>query len=166
MGSKNMKFKRVLFNKRLLFFIIIIMLLSLILSSVSVSAHSPSNMNLSYNMTIEELGVSIAHQVPNPNSHYVYNIVIKINGVTNISQSYTSQPGSSFTYTYNIKALEGDTFEATALCNQGGSISKQLTVSSGEVSKTDDDDSSTPGFELILFMIALIVLMIVIRKKR
>lgn len=161
-----MKYTKVLFNKRLQFFTIILILLLFTLSSISVSAHSPSSMNLNYSMATKELQVSITHQVPNPNTHYVYNIVVKINGETNISEDYTSQPGSSFTYKYQgIEAIEGDAFEVTAYCIQGGSITRQLTVSSGEVSKTDDD-SSTPGFELILFVIALIVLMMVIRKKR
>jgi hypothetical protein len=124
-------------------------------------------MNLSYNNTTKELLVDITHQVSNPNTHYVYNIVVKINGETNISQDYTSQPESSFTYTYEgIEVIEGDIFEVTALCNQGGSITRTLTVSSGEVSETGDDDSSTPGFELIIFICAIALILFWRQKKR
>jgi hypothetical protein len=117
-------------------------------------------------MTTKELKVSITHQVSNPDTHYVNNIVIKINGETNLSEDYSSQPGSSFTYTYeNFESLENDEIEVSAFCNQGGSISRKLTVTSGEVSESDED-SSTPGFELLLFIVALIVSIIIFRKKR
>ena len=166
MGCRNMKYTKVLSIKKLLLINIVLIFLIFTLSSISVNAHSPSDMNLSYNITTKELNVSITHQVSDPNTHYVNNIVIKLNGETNISKDYTSQPGSSFTYTYeNFEATIDDEIEVAAFCIQGGSISKQLIVTSGEVSKSDDD-SSTPGFELILFMVALIVLMIVIRKNR
>jgi hypothetical protein len=142
------------------------MFFSLVLLSINVSAHSPSNMSLSYNNTTKELQVDITHQVSNPNTHYVYNIVVKINGETNISQDYTSQPGSSFTYSYEgIEVIEGDIFEVTALCNQGGSITRTFTVSSGEVSETGDDDSSTPGFELTVVFLA-VALVLLCRRKR
>jgi hypothetical protein len=122
-------------------------------------------MSLSYDSTTNELQVDISHQVSNPNTHYVYKIVIKINGVTNISQDYTSQPGSSFSYTYeDIDAVESDTFEVTALCNQGGSISKELTVSSEIISETDDK-SSTPGFEFIIFITSIITIIIPLKKR-
>lgn len=161
-----MKYTKVLSIKKLFLINMVLIFLLFTLSSTSANAHSPSDMNLNYNITTKELNVSITHQVSNPNTHYVNNIVIKINGETNISKDYTSQPGSSFTYTYeNFEATKDDVIEVAAFCNQGGSISRQLTVTSGEASQSDDD-RSTPGFELILFMVALIVLMFVIRKKR
>lgn len=159
-----MKDINTIYSKRLIFLIATFVLFSLVLSSANVYAHSPSDMNLSYNNTTKELEVKIKHQVSNPNSHYVTNIVVKINGETNLSKEYTSQPGNDFTYTFeNIETVEGDIIEVTALCNQGGSISRQLTVSSGEVSESDED-GSTPGFELLLFIITIIAFLI-IRKK-
>lgn len=161
-----MKLTGLIFNKRLYYLTTILMFFLLFLSSIGVYAHSPSNMSLSYNNTINELKVSITHQVSDPETHYVFQIIVKINGLVNITQDYSSQPSSSFTYTYkNIEAVEGDTFEVTANCNQGGSITKQLTVSSEEVSETGDDSSSTPGFELILLIISFIIIIIFLRKK-
>jgi len=164
-GSKNMKNIKTIYTKRLIFLISTSVLFLLVLTSVNVYAHSPSDMNLTYNTTTKKLEVFINHQVSDPNSHYVFNIVVKINGVTNLSEDYTSQPNNSFTYTYeNIEANEGDIIEVTALCNQGGSISRQLTVTSDDVSESDEN-GSTPGFELLIFIITIIALVIIIRKK-
>lgn len=157
-----MKLTKMIFNKSLLILTTILIFIS---SCGFVYAHSPTNMNLSYNITTKELQVSINHQVSNPNTHYIYNIVIKKNGVTIINQDYSNQPGSSFTYIYNeTSAVEGETIEVTGYCNQGGSIKRQLTVSSKEISETDNDNS-TPGFQLILFIFSIIFLIIVFKKK-
>jgi hypothetical protein len=164
-GGYYMKNIKTINTKRLFFLIATFVLFSLVLSSINVYAHSPSDMNLTFNNTTKELEVKINHQVSDPNSHYVYSIVVKINGVTNLSEDYTSQPGNSFTYTYeNIETNEDDIIEVTALCNQGGSISRQLTVTSSDVSESDEN-GSTPGFELLLFIITIIALLIIIRKK-
>jgi hypothetical protein len=147
------------------FLIIFIIFLSFVFLSLNVSAHSPSSMTLSYDSSANELQVDISHQVSNPNTHYVENIVVKINGETNISRDYTSQSGSSFSYTYEGMVLsEGDLIQVTATCNQGGSISKELTISSEGVSETGDD-SSTPGFELLVFIISIAAIVIFIKKR-
>ena len=153
------------FIKSKRFLILFIMFLSFVFLSFNVSAHSPSSMTLSYDSSTNELQVDISHQVSDPNTHYVENIVIKINGETNISKDYTSQSGSSFSYTYEGIALsEGDLIQVTATCNQGGSISKELTISSEGVSETDDD-SSTPGFELLVFIISIAAIIIFIKIR-
>jgi len=152
-------------SNRLLFLTVSLVLLSFAFLSLNAVAHSPSNMALSYDSTTKELQVDISHQVSNPNTHYVENIVVKINGETSINQDYTSQSGSEFSYTYEeIDASEGDVIEVTANCNQGGSISRDLTISSEGVSESDDD-SSTPGFELLVFIISIIAIILFIKKR-
>lgn len=129
-------------------------------------AHSPSSMTAEYNSVTEQLTVEINHQVSNPNTHYVNNIVVTLNGETEVDQSYSSQPDSSFTYTFeDIYAEEGDQIEVTANCNQGGLITDQLTVGSDTTSDSDDD-SSTPGFELILVFASVISVFFIYRRKR
>ena len=152
-------------SKRILFLTIFLMFLSFAFLSFNVSAHSPSNMALSYDSTTNELQVNISHQVSDPKTHYVDKIVVKINGETNINQDYINQSGSSFSYTYEeIVVSEGDVIQVTATCNQGGSISKELTIGSEGISETDDD-SSTPGFELIVFFISIIAIIILVKKR-
>ena len=153
-------------GKKLLIFQIILVFSMLTLGSMSVNAHSPSSMNAEYNSVTERLTVEINHQVSNPNTHYVNTIEITINGVSEIEESYSSQPDSSFIYTFeNIYAEEGDEIEVTANCNQGGLITDQLTVGSDTTSGSDDD-SSTPGFELILIFASVIAVLFLYQKKR
>lgn len=152
-------------SKRLMFLTIFLMFITLLFSTFYVSAHSPSSMNLSYDGTTNKLQVDISHQVSNPNTHYVDNIVVKINGENRINQDYTSQSGSSFSYTYEDLVLsEGDLVQVTATCNQGGSISNELTVSSEGVSVAEDD-GSTPGFEILIFIVSIIAILIITKKR-
>lgn len=161
-----MKYTRIFLNNRLISITGILIILLFTFSTINVNAHSPSNMTLSYNMNTKELKVSITHQVSNPNTHHIYNIIIKINGETKLNEEYSSQPGSSFTYTYdNFTAIENDKIEVSAYCNQGGSILKELTVTSEEFSKTNNDNS-TPGFELVLIIFSITFLILIQKKMR
>ena len=156
-----------LYHKKLLFFPIILGLIVCGCFSCTVTAHSPSNMSLSYDSTTKMLQVDITHFVSNPNTHYVNTVEVKINDVIEIDQDYTNQSGSSFTYTYvNIEAVQSDIIEVTARCNQGGSITEQLTVSSDEVTEESTDDSASPGFELLILFSSLFILILLLKKKR
>ena len=64
--------------------------------------------------------------------------------------------------------IEGYAIRVNAECNQGGSITKQLTVGSGEtpISEDEDDGGSTPGFEFLILMISLILIVFILRKRR
>ena len=91
------------------------------------AAHAPSDMSISYNELSKELEVTITHQVPNPQAHYVREVRITINGnVVNDSQ-FTSQPApDTFTYTYPLLPVPGNTIEVTASCSIAGSISRYM----------------------------------------
>ncbi len=133
--------------------IIILCFIIIISISQGVIAHSPSNMNLSYDSENQELLVTINHQVSNPDSHYIYNIIIKKNGLTYNNYEYSSQPtSSSFSYSYELNISAEDVIEITAQCNQGGSITRQITIN--DIDGTSDG-SSTPGFELIIILSAI-----------
>lgn len=153
------------FEKKPLIFQIILVFGMLTLCSMSVNGHSPSSMTAEYSSVTEQLTVEINHQVSNPNTHYVNNIEVTLNGETEIDQSYSSQPDSSFTYTFeDMYADEGDEIEITAICNQGGSITEQITVGS-DITSGSDDDSSTPGFELILVFASVIAVFFIFKRK-
>ncbi len=112
-----------------------------IFTAVNVSAHQASDMNLSFNINSQELNVSITHGVSDPQAHYIYVVTISKNNEIYASYDYTSQPtSSSFTYTYVVNATIGDEIEVFADCNYGGSLTKQITVTSG-VSSTDDSSN-------------------------
>ena len=143
---------------------IILCFLAIILLSQNVIAHSPSNISLNYNHENQKLETTITHQVSNPESHYIYNIIIKKNDETYNTYNYTNQTtSSSFTYIYEINLTEGDIIEVTALCNQGGSIKKQLSISN---ENSDIVDPSTPGFEIVILIASLLIIIILLRKKK
>ncbi len=134
--------------------------------SITASAHSPSNMDLSYAVETQTLKVTITHQVANPDTHYVYNIVIKKNGETYNTYDYTSQSSiTSFTYNYNINTTEGDVIEVTASCIQTGSITRQVTVSADNGTSGDSNGTSTPGFELTMSVVAIAAVLLWKWKK-
>lgn len=106
------------------------------------------------------MDVIISHQVADPNSHYIYSIEIKKNGNTINNYDYDEQPDTaSFTYTYDINATNGDVIEVKTLCNQGGSRTKQLTVGI-------EDNSSTPGFDILILLFSIMLIIYSKRKNR
>lgn len=129
--------------------------------SINVAAHSPSSISISYNAESEELIVSITHVVSDSSTHYLYNITVEKNNEFYKSFDYTNQPSSSsFTYTYtNIVGVAGDMFTVVAHCNQGGQISKSLTVGSSV------QDTETPGFEILVVLVAITFVLFWQRKR-
>jgi len=90
-------------------------------------AHAPSDMSISYNELSKMLNVTLTHQVPNPQAHYVREVRITINGNVVHDSPYASQPApDTFTYTYPLLPMPGDTIEVTASCNIAGSISRTM----------------------------------------
>jgi hypothetical protein len=132
-----------------------------IIVAINVTAHSPSSMSINYNTESEELIVTINHVVSDTTIHYIYNITIEKNNEFYKSFDYINQPStSSFTYTYNdIVAEAGDMFSVVARCNQGGQISKSLTVGSSS------QDNETPGFEIIFVLVAITLILFWQRKR-
>jgi hypothetical protein len=91
------------------------------------AAHAPSDMSISYNELSKVLNVTITHQVPNPQAHYVREVRVTINGNVVHDSQYTSQPApDTFTYTYPLLPRPGDTIEVTATCSIAGSISRTM----------------------------------------
>lgn len=101
-----------------------------------VSAHSPSNMELEYDMDNQRLKVVITHEVTDPLSHFVLKVDIRKNGSLYTTEAYHSQPSpSEFIYFYTVDAKKGDTLDVVAECNQGDSITRTLKVEPSSVKK-------------------------------
>jgi len=59
--------------------------------------------------------------------HYVREVRVTINGKMVNHAQYTSQPvPDTFTYTYPVLPMPGNTIEVTASCSIGGSISRHM----------------------------------------
>jgi hypothetical protein len=140
-------------------------IITIVLFSTCVSAHSPSDLKINFDSETKIIDATVTHQVSNPDVHYIYKIEVRINGELYKTFDYTSQPGTTFSYDLDgIEANVNDTIQVKALCNQGGELSRQLTVSEKNGESTGDGDS-TPGFEFLVFITALIMVFILLRKK-
>jgi hypothetical protein len=115
-------------------YLVILMLMIVPFSAMHVSAHTPEEMQLVYNIDTQILNVTITHNIQNnppsdPTVHYIGQVSIEKNGVPYSSTQYTSQPSlTTFTYNYSVAALDGDVLEVTAYCSIAGSILRTITV--------------------------------------
>ncbi len=91
------------------------------------ASHTPSGMIIEYDINIGELSATVTHPISG-DSHYINLIKIKKNSVLNQTHEYTSQNGNYFIQLYSINCSVGDILNVKAYCNQGGFISKYLTV--------------------------------------
>jgi desulfoferrodoxin (superoxide reductase-like protein) len=108
---------------------ILLMLVSTVAFSSIAIAHPPLDMELSYDLELSMLSVTIIHETPAPTVHYVNRVTIELNEEIIISEEYDSQPTTSeFTYDYTVEANSGDIITVIAYCNIQGSITRSLTV--------------------------------------
>ena len=154
-------------KKRVYYILILLFVVSATSRIDSVKAHPPSGLVLLYNSNTNKLNVTISHSVSDPNTHYVYSVVIEVNGTTTVSETYTSQPSSIlFTYQYNITANNGARIQASATCNQGGTVTECIVVGGGTCGTSNG--SGIPGYSglLLILGISIIALLFFVRRKR
>lgn len=96
----------------------------------AVDAHAPQKVLLAYDGATKTLSVTVTHTYFSE-GHYINKIVIMKNGKVIAGQEYKGQPSETFTYTYKVDAVSGDTFEVKASCNKFGSESEKITVAMG-----------------------------------
>jgi hypothetical protein len=108
---------------------VLVVLAALALIVFPAAAHTPSDIQLSYDAPAQQLTVTITHAVDNPETHYIRNVKVKVNDAVSVDKDYTSQPsGNSFTYTYSLPLENGDTIRVTATCSQGPSLTKVMDI--------------------------------------
>ena len=122
-----MSFNRV--SPKAYIFCMLLCFLAIFFCPAATQAHGPGDVILNYDSDSQILSVTISHSVSNPQKHYIKKITITKNGKPLETYEYKSQPDpSSFTYTYNVKAKEGDTLKVKAKCNYFGSKTRELTI--------------------------------------
>ncbi|HAJ25787.1 MAG TPA: hypothetical protein DCG53_00815 [Syntrophus sp. (in: bacteria)] len=104
------------------------------LCPTAVNAHAPQKVLLAYDEATKILSVTVTH-TRFSEGHYIDRVVIKKNGTVMVTQDYKSQPSETFTYTYKIDAVNGDTLDVKASCSRFGSTSEKITVGK-DTSKT------------------------------
>ena len=141
---------------------VLLFLVAFIVMPYTVCANAPSGLTDSYNLETQDLRVTITHPVSDQTTHYIYVVKIEKNGVLYNTSLYDSQPDlNSFTYTYQVNATTSDIIDVTASCIQGGSktIQHTIAINNGESKK------STPGFEVIILLGAVLITLTMLRRK-
>ncbi|MHA2288885.1 MAG: hypothetical protein ACXABG_08860 [Promethearchaeota archaeon] len=114
-------------KKHTCYFVAVFCIVFLTIAGVNVKAHPPQGMSLVYDSNTNNLEVSITHATPDNTTHYVFSIVVRVNGSIDQSPVYGSQPDLSyFVYNYTVVTKEGYYIQVTAQCNEGGSITRSL----------------------------------------
>jgi desulfoferrodoxin (superoxide reductase-like protein) len=111
--------------------IIKITLISLLfLVCYPVFAHSPSDIQISFDKASKILTINVMHNVEDPTDHYIRQIKVSLNVQNVITQNFSSQTdtnGQKASYIF-IDAAPGDQIMVTAICNLGGFLDKTLEV--------------------------------------
>lgn len=108
---------------------LLVALLAATLLVLPAAAHNPTAIGISYDPGAEKLWVTITHPVDDPASHYVNKVRVQQNGRTISDPDYKSQPDkNTFTYSYDVRALPGDTFWVMTTCSRGGTLEKKFDV--------------------------------------
>lgn len=102
----------------------------LLLATLALVAHPAGKVNAAYDAKTQLLTVDFAHKVSNAADHFVFNIIVQINGKKAIEQNIGKQEaieGGSFVYKL-IDLKKGDKVTVTADCNKGGKKSASITI--------------------------------------
>jgi hypothetical protein len=154
--------------KILKFMMINLFILSIIICLNCVTAHPASNVDLNYDLDNQKLNVTISHNTNDKETHYIEKVEVYKNGVTIIREDYTSQPSSNtFTLSFDISAVDGDVLKVETECSISGITDDSMTVKIGENgTSTKNDDTSTPGFGLLIAVLGIIVFMVLKQKRK
>lgn len=138
----QMRFRHLSFLVRTL----VLALVSVVVLSGFALAHPPSDAAMTYDQGTGDLIITISHQVDDPTTHYVKQVIVKQGDTVLIDKTYTSQPDRlSFTYRYNLPQLKGSSGDilVETKCSQFGSRAGTLTLRASPVATTPG--STFPG---------------------
>lgn len=109
-----------------------VILLTFILSMISMYsfAHPPKKVNLSFNKESGVLSVSAVHQVKDVTDHYLYDIVITVDGkvVKELKPEKQSSPQKEDINVTVPEIKTGSKVEVKAKCNKGGAKTGKLVI--------------------------------------
>lgn len=110
------------------------LMVALVLLAVPLLAHSPKSLELDYDFETSVLNISVTHSVNDASKHYVYKVVVELNGKKIIEQKFRSQTDEEeqqMVYSI-IDAKEGDKINVTAYCNISGKKKGELVITAPE----------------------------------
>lgn len=107
-----------------------ILMLTIMLVASSLFAHPPKDVMLDFISEDHVLTVVVPHSVNNRAKHYIYRIVVELNGKEIIQQNFKSQTNEEEQKVQYVivDAKEGDKITVTAFCNISGKKKEILDV--------------------------------------
>lgn len=111
------------------FFMMIVSLFIIVslFSVMPIYAHPASNILLEVKDTM--LMVTVEHDTSKPESHYIDEITVILNGNKIITQLFSMQTGNTQNVSYIIPSLKsGDSITVDTHCSKGGNLKKTITV--------------------------------------
>ena len=98
--------------------------------NLSVYAHPPSDIKITYDTRSKELHAVIMHNTANVLSHYIKRVTVALNGKAVLTQTFSLQGNDvSQDVAYIVPdAKSGDKLSVEGECNISGTLKKEITV--------------------------------------
>ncbi|TFG99231.1 MAG: hypothetical protein E4H14_20385, partial [Candidatus Thorarchaeota archaeon] len=131
-------------EKRGILFIGLVFIILLTCQPIGVQAHTPESMTLEYDWEMQLLTINVVHNVTDPLSHYISEIIVWKNNFSCVvaHRYYENQTGTEgMVDTFEITAEHGDSLSATAKCVISGLLHEYIIVTNP--SMTDSSTTST-----------------------
>jgi hypothetical protein len=149
-------------KKKIYYLISVSLILFLAITGVNVRAHPPQGMTLDYDSNTNTLEVSITHAVPDNTTHYIFSVVVSVNGSVVHSPNYSSQPDVGFfILEFSVTTNNGSVISVTASCSEGGSLTRTL---GGTPTPPEGGIPGYMGLYLVV-VVSVISLLVFYRKK-
>lgn len=104
--------------------------LATVLCVLPLLAHAPKGVEVEFDPQSGILDVLVTHGVNDASKHYIYRIIVELNGEKVVEQKFSSQTNAdeqNVLYTIH-DAKEGDKIKVSAFCNISGKRSGEITV--------------------------------------
>ncbi|MBU0497906.1 MAG: hypothetical protein KKC68_03295 [Candidatus Thermoplasmatota archaeon] len=132
----------------------------------SVWAHPPSSIEVSYEVTSGLLVINVAHNSNDITIHNIARLSILRNGNEipegEIRLNSWGEDSEGLIATYNLSVTQGDDIVVVAECSEYGLLSGKIVVDM--TNGGNGSNTSTPGFELVVVVGALLFVWVVKRR--
>ncbi len=104
------------------------LILAVLIFALALSAHSPSNIQLTFDDETALLSISITHNVRNTENHYISELTVDLGGERIITHKLSEQETTAgIDLSYRLPDIkDGVSITVTASCNRVGRMTRTL----------------------------------------